>query len=63
MQRTERIEFVRDRLPHRKGDVVDYAHPGAADLLVRRGIARRVAPAAAVPPVIPPAPAAGGAKS
>jgi hypothetical protein len=54
-----RIEFVRDYPPFRPGQVVDYQHPGAADVLVRRGIARpavQSTPAPAAPPV-PPKPA------
>jgi hypothetical protein len=53
-----RIEFVRDYPPFRPGQVVDYQHPGVADVLIQMGIARLVqaTPASAAPPV-PPTPA------
>lgn len=56
-----RIEFVRDYPPYRPGQVTDYPHGGAADVLIRRGIARLPVVAgvpAAVAPSGPPKPAA-----
>lgn len=35
-----RIEFVRLHRNYRPGQVVDHPHPGVADTLVRRGIAK-----------------------
>lgn len=35
-----RIEFLKDHGVYRAGAVVDHPHPGVADVLVRRGIAR-----------------------
>ncbi len=48
-----RIEFVRDYPPYVPGQTVDYPHDGAADALVRRGIARLPVLAGAVKPIVP----------
>lgn len=53
-----RLEFLRDWPPYRPGQVADYPHDGAADVLIRRGLARPapVAEAAAETPPEAPAP-------
>ncbi len=51
------IEMLKEHGPHRIGQLVDHPHPGVADALVRRGIARpAVRTAAPPPPADPPKP-------
>jgi hypothetical protein len=45
-----RIQFIKDHGIYRAGAVVDYPHDGAADVLVRRGLAATVSEPRSVAP-------------